>query len=55
MASHIRFKLKREYYEMCGFVQAGMALAVVLFNNLLLRGDRNKEERIRHHPELSDG
>ena len=27
MASHISFKLKMEYYEMCGFVRARMELA----------------------------
>ena len=29
MASHLRFKLKREYYEMYGFVWERMVLAVV--------------------------
>ena len=36
MASHLSNKLKREYLEMCGFVRARMALAIVRANTLLL-------------------
>ena len=55
MASHLSFKLKREYYEMCNSVRAMMDISVVQFNTLLLRGTHKKEAIIRHHPELLDG
>ena len=55
MASHFSLKLKREYSEMCGFMQVKMALAVAQYNTLLLGGNRDKEARIINHPDLSDG
>eukprot|EP00957_Ditylum_brightwellii_P145211 11060208-Ditylum_brightwellii.AAC.1 len=47
MASLLSTKLKREYSEMCGYVRARMALAVVRSNTLLLRGPREKNGRIK--------
>ena len=46
LAALLRYKLKREYYEMCGFVRAGMSLAIVRSNSLLLRSPRYKGSRI---------
>ena len=43
----LSYKLKREYSEMCGFVRAGMSLAIVRSNSLLLCVPRDKGERIR--------
>ena len=37
-AALLSYKLKREYSEMCGFVNARMPLAIVRSNSLLLRG-----------------
>ena len=54
MASHLSFKLKREYSMMCSFVKASMTVDVVQSNFLLLWGDHNKESRFRHNPELLD-
>ena len=55
LAALLRYKLKREYSEMCGFVRARMSLAIVRSNSLLLRGPRNKGARIWQQPELTDG
>ena len=55
LAALLSYKLKQEYSEMCGFVQARMSLAIVRYNILLLRGPCKKEVRIRHRPELTDG
>ena len=55
MASNLRFKLNRDYYEMCGFVQSMMVLAEVQSDTLLLQGIREKEAKIRQHPGLLDG
>ena len=55
LAALVRYKLKWEYSEMCGFVRARISLAIVRSNSLLLRGPRDKEARIRQHPELMDG
>ena len=46
LAALLSYKLKREYSEMCGFVWAGMSLAIVRSNSLLLRGPRDKGARI---------
>ena len=43
----LRYKLKREYSEMCGFMKASMSLAIVRSNILLLHGPRDKGARIR--------
>ena len=55
LAALISYKLNPEYSEMCGFVRAGMSLAIVRSNSLLLRGPRYKGARIRQQPELTDG
>ena len=55
LAALLRYKLKREYSEMCGFVRARMSLAIVRSNSLLLRGPRDKGVRIWKRPELTDG
>ena len=55
LAAQISYKLKREYSEMCGFVQAQMSLAIVRSNSLLLRSPRDKGARIWKRPELTDG
>ena len=55
LAAILSYNLKREYSEMCGFVQVGMSLAIVRSNSLLLHGPRNKGVRIRQQPELTDG
>ena len=47
--------LKREYWEMCGFVWARMSLAIVRYKSLLLRGPCNKGGRIWQRPKLTDG
>ena len=38
LAAQFRYKLKREYSEMCGFVRARKSLAIMRSNILLLRG-----------------
>ena len=55
MAALLSYKLKREYSEMCGFVQARISLAIMSSNSLLIRGPREKRARIRQQPELTDG
>ena len=45
LSALLSYKLKREYYEMYGFVQARMLLAIVRSNSLLLHGLRNKGAR----------
>ena len=55
LAALLRYKLKREYSEMCGFVQVRMSLAIVRSNILLLCGSRDKGACIRQQPELMDG
>ena len=47
LAVLLSYKLKQEYYEMCGFVRARMSLAIVRSNSLLFRGPRDKWARIR--------
>ena len=55
LAALLRYKLKQEYSEICGFVQERMSLAIVRSNSLLLRRPRDKRVRIRKRPELTDG
>ena len=54
LAALLRYKLKREYSEMCGFVQARMSLEIVRSNSLLLRAPHNKGVRIWQQPEMTD-
>ena len=42
LAALLHYKLKRQYSEMCGFVQARMSLAIVKSTSLLLRSPREK-------------
>ena len=55
LATLLIYKLKQEYSEICGFVRGGMSLEIVRSNSLLFRGPRDKGERIRKPPELTDG
>ena len=55
LALLLRYKLKREYLEMCGFVRACLSLVIVSSNTLFLRGAREKEACIRHITILEDG
>ena len=55
LAALLSYKLKQEYYEMCGFVRVRMSLAIVRSNSLLLRGPCEKGARIWQRPELTDG
>ena len=43
----LRYKLKQEYSEMCGFVKATMSLEILRSNSLLLRGSWDKGDSIR--------
>jgi len=53
MASHLARKQKRAHSEMCGYVRARMAIAIVRSNALLLRGPRNQRGR-RAKPQWED-
>ena len=55
LAALLRYNLKREYYEMCGFDRARMSLAIVMSNSLLLHVSCDNGARIQHRPELTDG
>ena len=55
LAALLRYKLKWEYSEICGFVRAWMSLAIVRTNSLLLCGPHDKRARIWKCPELTDG
>ena len=55
LAALLRYKLRREYSEMCGFVRARMSLVIVRSNILLLFSLRDKGLHIRKRPELTDG
>ena len=55
LAALLSYKLKREYREMCCFVQDRILLAIVRSNILLFRGTRDKGARIWQRPELMDG
>ena len=50
MALIIRYKLKQDYDKMCGFVRFSMALSIVLFNTVILRGTQEKEVYICKGP-----
>ena len=52
LASLLSYKLKREYFEMCGFVRARMSLAIVRYNILILRRPHTKSAHIWQQPEL---
>ena len=54
LATLLRYKLKREYSEMCGFVRERKSPAIVRSNSLLLRVPLDKGTRIRQRPELAD-
>ena len=54
-AALLRYKLNREYLEMCGSVWARILLVIVRSNSLLLCGPRDKGECIRQQPEMTDG
>ena len=55
LAALLSFKLKQEYFELCGFVRARMSLVIVGSNSLLLCSHWYKEACIRQRPELLDG
>ena len=55
LAALLRYKLKWEYSEMCGFVKARMSLSIVRSNSLLLRGPWGKGLCFRQQHELTDG
>ena len=55
LAALLRFNLKREYYELCGFLRARISLATVRSNSLLLCGLQDTEARIRQRTELIYG
>ena len=46
LSALLSYKLKREYSEMCGFVQARMSLAIVRSNSLLLHSPCEKGAQI---------
>ena len=54
LAALLRYKLKRKYSEICGFVRGRTSLAIVRSNSLLLCGSRDKGARIWKRPELTD-
>ena len=47
LSALLSYNLKREYFEMCGFVRARMLLAIVRSNSLLLCCPYDKGVRIR--------
>ena len=55
LALNLIFKLNWEYSEMCCFVRARMSLEIVISNNLILRGPRDKEAKNRQILYLMDG
>ena len=55
LSSLLSNNLKREYLEMCGFVRTQMSIAIVILNNLLLHGSRDKEVYIRQRQNMEDG
>ena len=50
LAALLSYKMKWEYSEMCGFVQARMSLAIVRYNSMLLHGPHDKGARIWQRP-----
>ena len=55
LSALLSYKLKQEYSEICGFVNARMSIAIVRSNSLPLRVPWGKWARIRQQPELADG
>ena len=55
LAALIRYKMKREDSEICGFVRARMSLEIVRLYSLILRVPRNKGAQIQQRSELTDG
>ena len=55
LSSLLRYNLKQEYSEMCGFVRVRVSLAIVRSNSLFLRGPCDKGARVYQRPELMDG
>ena len=55
LAALLSYKLKLEYYEMCGFVRTWMSLAIVRSNSLILCSPRDRGAHIQQQPELMDG
>ena len=55
LAALLNYKLKREYSETCGFIQARMLLAIVRSNSLLLCGPHDKGACIWKWSDLTDG
>ena len=54
LATLLRYNLKREYSEICGFVQVRMSLGIVRSNRLLSCGPREKGASIRQPHELTE-
>ena len=52
LASLLSNMMKQEYLGMCGFVRAQMSLAIVRYNEFLLRGARDKEDYILQIPNI---
>ena len=50
-----KYKLKREYSEMCGFVRERMSLAIVSSDSLILCITWYKGVCIYQQPEMTDG
>ena len=50
LAALLSYKMKRVYYDICGFVRARISLAIVRSNSLLLCGPRDKGARILDRP-----
>ena len=55
LSTILTFKLKREYSELCCFVQARMSITIVKSKSLLLRGPRDKDACIWQQPDLLYG
>ena len=53
LAALLSYKLKQEYSEMCGVVQARMSLAIVRSNIQLLRSHHEKGARIWKQPVMA--
>lgn len=53
LASHLAWKWKREYSEMCGYIRARMAISVVRANTLMWRGSRDRRRAQR--PYIDNG
>ena len=55
LAALLSFKMKREFSELFGFVQARMLIAIVRSNSLLLSGPWDKGLHVQQQLELLDG